>query len=104
MAIGIPTYGYWFADDGKTAGDFGYSGVVGKNPAYADVNQFSENGQTWYYNGRPMVRQKVEMGRDWGAHIMIFRIGTDAMNEYSILEEIGRTMNQLGMTLDGAVK
>ena len=100
LAIGIPTYGYWFADDGKTAGGFAYSGVVGKNPAYADVDEFSENGQTWYYNGRPIVRQKVEMVKDWGANIMIFRLGTDAMNEYSILEEIGRTMDELGMTLD----
>ena len=100
LAIGIPTYGYWFADDGKTAGDFGYGGVVAKNPAYADVDQFSENGQTWYYNGRPIVRQKVEMVKDWGANIMIFRLGTDAMNEYSILEQIGRSMDELGMKLD----
>ena len=100
LAIGIPTYGYWFADDGKTAGDFGYGGVVAKNPAYADVDEFSENGRTYYYNGRPIVRQKVEMVKDWGTNIMIFRLGTDAMNEYSILEEIGRKMDELGMTLD----
>ena len=100
LAIGIPTYGYWFGDDGKTAGDFGYGGVVAKNPAYADVDEFSENGRTYYYNGRPIVRQKIEMVKDWGTNIMIFRLGTDAMNEYSILEEIGRKMDALGMTLD----
>ena len=100
LAIGIPTYGYWFADNGEKAGSFGYGGVVAKNPAYADVDEFNEDGKTYYYNGRPIVRQKVEMVKDWGTNIMIFRLGTDAMNEYSILEEIGRSMDALGMTLD----
>ena len=101
MAIGVATYGYWFADNGeKAAGDFGYGGVVAKNPAYADVDEFNENGKTYYYNGRPIVRQKIEMVKDWGTNIMIFRLGTDAMNEYSILKEIGRKMDELGMSLD----
>ena len=100
LAIGLPTFGFWFIDGGQGAGSFAYSGVVSKDPAHADVDEFSEKGRTYYYNGRPTIRKKVEMARDWGSHIMLFRLRTDAMNEYSILKEIGRSMDELGMKLD----
>ena len=103
MALGIATYGYWFADNKKTAGGMTYAGAVAKNPAYADIDQFKEPerpAKTYYYNGRATVRQKVQIARDSNTNITIFRLGTDAMDEYSILKEIGRSMDALGMKLD----
>lgn len=97
LAIGIPTYGYWF-ENGEAAagGEFDYASVVNKNPANADVDQFTENGRTYYYNGRPTVREKVRMAKERNAHIMIFRIGIDAFNEYSIIKEIENSLNDPG--------
>ena len=103
LAFGIPAYGYWFGDDKKTAGDFGFATVVNTDPAYADVDEFTEPERperTYYYTGRATVRRKVQIARDSNTNITIFRLGTDAMDEYSILKEVGRSMDELGMKLD----
>lgn len=97
LAIGIPTYGYWFG--GGTAGDFAYSIVVDLDPANADVDDFVREGKTYYYNGRPIVREKVKYAQDNNTNLMIFRLGTDAMNQYSIMSAIQDEMARLGMDL-----
>ena len=100
LAIGIPTYGYWFG--GGKAGGFGYSSVVQWDTSNATKDQFTRNGRTYYYNGLPTVKSKVKFAKDNNCHIMVFRLGIDATGEYerfSILHHIAKSMKEYGMTL-----
>ena len=98
LAIGIPTYGYYWGS-GSDKGAFIYKHAVGWDAAYADRDSFTRNGRVHWHNGRPTVREKVKFAKDNGCHLMIFRLDIDASGKYSILNHIAKSMKEFGMTL-----
>ena len=49
-----------------------------------------------YYNGRPTIRSKVQLASNKVGGVMIWEIGQDSFNEYSLLKTIHKEFNNLG--------
>ena len=86
MVIGVPFYGYAAGGAAKT-----YAEMVQANAAYADMDY--ANGV--YYNGRPTIRSKTQYSKNYGG-IMMWELGQDAFNEYSLLKVIKEEMKKGG--------
>ena len=59
------------------------------NPDYAQLDQV---GQA-YYNGIPTIQAKTELAMENVSGIMIWELGQDAFNEYSLLNVIDEVVN-----------
>ena len=81
LTLGVPFYGYDF-DNGVTA--FTYRSMVSQNPDYAYQDQVG----LAYYNGIPTVKSKTELALKELSGIMIWELGQDAFNEFSLLKAI----------------
>ncbi len=83
LTLGVPFYGYDFdAPNGVVA--FTYGSMVAKNPDYA----FQDQVDLAYYNGIPMIKSKTELAMREVRGIMIWELGQDAFNEFSLLKAI----------------
>ncbi|HPE75235.1 MAG TPA: glycosyl hydrolase family 18 protein, partial [Draconibacterium sp.] len=96
LQLGVPFYGYNFGDT-ENVTEFSYSEMVNKNILYADLDQVGEA----YYNGRPTIEMKVELAAENVDGIMIWELGQDKYNEYSLLSSIHNKFNTLGITTTG---
>ena len=96
LILGVPFYGYDFVDL-STVNSVTYSQIVADNPGNADL----DNVGNIYYNGRPTIESKVTLANDEVAGIMIWEIGQDTFNEYSLLRTIHNTYTSLGITTTG---
>ncbi len=96
LVLGVPFYGYNFEDPGNVT-EFSYSEMVNKNILNADLDQVGEA----YYNGRPTIERKVELAAESVDGIMIWEIGQDKYNEYSLLSTIHNKFNALGLITTG---
>ena len=88
LTLGMPFYGYDFTNSNSVSA-FSYRAIVDENPAYADVDQVGAR----YYNGRPTIQAKTELAMDQLAGVMMWELGQDALNEYSLLSAIDETIN-----------
>jgi hypothetical protein len=96
LVLGVPFYGYNF-DDLKNITGFSYSDMVKKNVLNADLDNVGEA----YYNGMPTIEKKVELAAESVSGIMIWELGQDIYNEYSLLTTIHNKCNALGFTTTG---
>ncbi len=96
LVLGVPFYGYNFGDTNNTT-EFSYSEMVNKNFFNADLDQIGEA----YYNGRTTIEKKVELAAESVDGIMIWEIGQDSYNEYSLLSTIHNKFNALGIITTG---
>jgi GH18 family chitinase len=96
LVLGVPFYGYNF-DDSKNITGFSYSEMVQKNILYADLDQVGEA----YYNGRPTIEKKVGLAAESTGGIMVWELGHDSFNGYSLLTTIHNKFNSLGLTTTG---
>ncbi|MBQ6569788.1 MAG: Ig-like domain-containing protein, partial [Clostridia bacterium] len=77
MVIGVPFYGY----KGNTA--YTYSEIIAMSTSASQMDNY--NGIS--YNGMPTIRSKAEYSLDYGG-IMIWEIGQDTFDQYSLLGTI----------------
>jgi hypothetical protein len=96
LVLGVPFYGYNF-DDLKNITGFSYSEMVRKNILYAELDQVGEA----YYNGRPTIEKKVGLAAESVSGIMIWELGQDIYNEFSLLTTIHNKFNAIGFTTTG---
>lgn len=93
LTLGVPFYGYDFADQNDVH-SVTYGSMVALDPAYAQLDQVGEA----YYNGIPTIQAKTELALDELSGIMIWELGQDAFNEYSLLNVIDETINGITAT------
>lgn len=87
LTLGLPFYGYDFSNQTNVQA-FRFGDIVAENPALADVDQDGER----YYNGRPTIAAKTMLGMEEVSGVMIWELGQDAFNEYSLLQTIYQTV------------
>ena len=96
LTLGVPFYGYDFVNS-STVNAFTYASMVDDNQSYAD----QDNVGTAYYNGRPTIGSKVDLANDEVGGIMIWELGQDSFDQYSLLTTIHEKYTSLGITTTG---
>jgi hypothetical protein len=82
MVIGVPFYGYGAGGAAKT-----YAEMVQMNPS----NAYADYASGVYYNGINTIKQKAEYSKSYGG-TMIWEVGQDSFNGYSLLAAIKEVM------------
>ncbi len=83
LTLGIPFYGYNFISPTSTS-SFTFAEIVSLDTNNAKLNQVSK----MYYNGIPLIQSKVELAKLKTSGIMIWEIGQDSFDKYSLLSAI----------------
>lgn len=96
LTLGLPFYGYNFVSS-STANAFTYASMVALNVSYADM----DNVETAYYNGRPTIEAKVNLANNEVGGVMIWELGQDSFDEYSLLRSLHNKYTSLGIFTSG---
>ncbi len=91
LTLGVPFYAYDFSTNPVSAKS--YRQLVDSDPKLADIDQ---TGLT-FYNGRPTIKTKVEMAAIEVSGIMIWELGQDSFDQYSLLNTIHEKFTALGV-------
>lgn len=95
LTLGVPFYGYNFSTSPVSSVTFRQ--MTELNAAYADIDHV---GQI-YYNGRPTIQSKVNLGNGRTGGIMIWEVAQDAFNDFSLLATIHDKFTELGVQTTG---
>jgi GH18 family chitinase len=92
--MGIPAYAWQYVN-GTLNNQVGYGGIVGLYPTANAVNYYSPNPTTkWYYDGFPMIRQKIPYCQQQGiGGIMIWHVMADSRGNKSLIKFINYCLN-----------
>lgn len=93
LNLGLPFYGYDFVSS-TTVNTVTYDQMVSTDISYADI----DNVGNMYYNGRPTIEAKVALANNEVGGILIWELGQDAFNLYSLLTTIHDKYTSLGVT------
>lgn len=83
LTLGLPFYGYDFTDQTNIQ-SFTFRQMIEEDIAYAELDQVGQR----YYNGRPTIAAKTALGLEQVSGVMIWELGQDAFDEYSLLEVV----------------
>lgn len=83
LTLGLPFYGYDFTDQTNVQ-SFSFRQMIEEDIAYAELDQVGQR----YYNGRPTIAAKTVLGLEQVSGVMIWELGQDAFDEYSLLEVV----------------
>ena len=95
LTLGVPFYGYDFST--SPVSSVTYRQMVENNPDFADVDQIDQT----YYNGRPTIEAKVALALQEVSGIMIWELGQDSFDEYSLLSTIHQKFTDLKVNTTG---
>lgn len=95
LTLGVPFYGYNFSNNPVTGVSF--QDIIASDAALANVDK---TGST-YYNGIPTIEAKVELAQNEVGGIMIWELGQDAFNSYSLLSTIHNKFTSLKVKTTG---
>lgn len=84
LTLGVPFYGWNFNQAPGSVTSVTFGGMVSQNTDYAQIDQV---GQI-YYNGIPTIQAKTALALEEVSGIMIWELGQDAFNDYSLLSAI----------------
>lgn len=93
LCLGLPFYGYDFSKTPVTS--VTYQSLVDSNAALAD----SDKQGDIYYNGRPTIDAKVELALKEVGGIMIWELGQDSFDQYSLLLTIHNKLTSLNVNV-----
>lgn len=97
LTLGVPFYGYNFID-ASTAVSFTYSQIIQENVNNANLDRVGNS----YYNGIPTIKSKVNLAYNSSlGGIMIWELGQDSFDEYSLLKTIHEEFTKLGVKTSG---
>lgn len=97
LTLGVPFYGYNFISS-ATVTTFTYNEMVMENANNANLDQVG----TSFYNGRSTIKAKVNLANTKSlGGIMIWEIGQDSYDEYSLLKTIHDEYTTLGIKTTG---
>lgn len=104
IVLGVPFYGYDFADLSNVT-EFLWSDIVSSHPEAMDQDSLVIAGEAKYYNGRRTIHQKAIMGAPYGG-VMIWELGQDVydVKANSLLEQIRIVKDSLANPGTTAVK
>ena len=95
LTLGVPFYGYTF--NGNDVSSFTYRTIVQEDPE----NAYHDQAGNSYYNGIPTIRNKTTYAMNQSLDgIMIWEIGQDSYDQYSLLTTIYNTVNGISGTTD----
>ncbi len=89
LTLGVPFYGWNFNEAPTSVTSVTFGSMVAQNPDYAQVDQVDQI----YYNGIPTIQNKTALALQEVSGIMIWELGQDAFNEYSLLNTIDEVIN-----------
>lgn len=95
LTLGVPFYGYNFTYKEITGAS--YSNLVLVGTEFADKDELGKI----YYNGRPTIRAKTELASKEVGGIMIWELGQDSFDEYSLLDVIHKKLTSLEIKTTG---
>lgn len=87
LVLGLPFYGWDFSNR-KRVRSINFGVLVDRNPAFAHLDRV---GQI-YFNGIITITAKTELALQQAGGVMLWELGRDAFNEYSLLEAVAQTM------------
>ncbi len=87
LVLGLPFYGWDFSNR-KRVRSINFGVLVDRNPAFAHLDRV---GQI-YFNGIITITAKTELALQQAGGVMLWELGRDAFNEYSLLEAVSQTM------------
>jgi len=93
LNLGLPFYGYDFVNS-TTVNAVTYAQMVAANPNNADL----DNVGTAYYNGRPTIEAKIALANTSVGGVLIWELGQDSFDQYSLLTTIHNKYTSLGTT------
>lgn len=97
LTLGVPFYGYNFVN-ATTVNAFTYDDMIRANENNANLDQVG----TSYYNGIPTITSKVNLANDNDiGGIMIWELGQDSFDEYSLLNTIHEEYTRLRVLTSG---
>ncbi|MDX2430068.1 MAG: glycosyl hydrolase family 18 protein [Bacteroides sp.] len=96
LTLGLPFYGYDFVSS-STVNAVTYASMVAMDVSYADI----DNVGTAYYNGRPSIEAKVNLADNEVGGVMIWELGQDSFDEYSLLRSLHNKYTSLGIFTSG---
>ena len=96
LVLGLPFYGYHFGKYKVKA--FPYSQMIERDTARAFRDQVGAS----FYNGIPTILEKTRLAVESAGGVMIWELGLDAEDEYSLLNAISRRVNSLSMGEDSS--
>ena len=91
LLLGVPFYGYNF--ESNPVSSFTYAWMVNQDTDNAYLDQVDEK----YYNGIPTIKDKTALAKEETNGVMIWEIGQDHYDEYSLLKAIWEEM-QTGLS------
>ncbi|MDO5977756.1 glycosyl hydrolase family 18 protein [Flavivirga spongiicola] len=97
LNLGVPFYGYNFVNS-TTVNTFTYNEIIREN-----INNINiDNVGTSYYNGMSTIKYKVNLANDKSiGGIMIWELGQDSFDEYSLLNAIHDEYTSIGIKTTG---
>ena len=95
LTLGVPFYGYNFGNNPVTS--ITYRQLVDSDVALADTDQSNST----YYNGIPTIEAKVELAKKEVGGIMIWELGQDSFDSYSLLSTIHNKYTALQVKTSG---
>lgn len=95
LTLGVPFYGYTF--NGSDVSSFTYRTIVAED----SENAYHDQSGSSYYNGIPTIKNKTTyaMNQDLDG-VMIWEIGQDSYDEYSLLSAIYGVVHGISSTDD----
>ena len=91
LTLGVPFYGYDFSNSSNVTA-FTFGEMVSTNNSYSEI----DNVGMKYYNGRQTIKSKVKLASEQVSGIMIWELGQDSFNKYSLLKTIQKEYGILG--------
>ncbi|PKB17612.1 glycosyl hydrolase family 18 protein [Flavobacterium sp. 5] len=95
LNLGVPFYGYNFTF--KPVTSITYAQVIAAGTPFADLDQIGNI----FYNGRPTIEQKVVYASEYTGGIMIWELGQDSFDQYSLLDVIHKKYTALKFKTTG---
>ena len=96
LNLGVPFYGWDFQSNSVVKAKT-YGQIVNQSTSNADIDVVGN----LFYNGRVTIREKTRMAAQRVGGIMIWELGQDAFNDFSLLNIIHQSYIEIGVETTG---
>ena len=91
LTLGLPFYAYDFRNPNRTK-SFKFKEIVAMHPD----SIYQDSIGKIYYNGIPTIKKKVEFATKTVAGVMVWELGQDSTDQFSLLTAIHHKIKELG--------
>lgn len=90
LTLGLPLYGWNFSNK-RDVHSVTFREIINENP----MNGFLDQIGSTYLNGIPTIKAKTEYAKNEVSGVMLWQLGQDAFNEYSLLKAVNEEINEI---------